>query len=78
MRFFVDNTHFFSVNRRHKYLAPDQQTLMDDTTQDSLLLVASQYLLRAGLYADRETTRRKMVTSQPGLRLEVRHYCHHL
>ena len=66
------------VNRRYKCLAPDQLTLMDGTILDSLLLDASQYLLQASLYADGGTTRRKMATSQLGLRLEVRHYCHRL
>ena len=49
----------------HKCLAPDRQTLMDDTTLDNPPLDASQYLLQASLCADRGTTRRKTVTSQP-------------
>ena len=61
------------VNRRHKCLAPELSTLMDDTMLGSLPLDASQYLLRARLCADGGTTRRKMGTFQLGLRLEVRH-----
>ena len=66
------------ANSQHKYPAPDQSILMDGTILDNLLLAASQYPLRAGLYADGGTTRRKTGTFQPALRLEVRHYCRRL
>jgi hypothetical protein len=78
MRFFVDNTHFFSVNRQYKGLAPDQPTLMGDTILDSLPLAASQYPLQASLCADGGTTQRKTATSQLERHLEVRHYCRRL